>query len=83
MAVLVTLVRATPKADPQRVPLSRGHSFIPTQILQVSEKPNLSASTPMMTCLLIPARDMPPPQLTLPPIEEATQPAPVSLHLLS
>lgn len=42
---LVALVRATPKADPQRVQWGWGHSFIPTQILWVSEKPNLSAST--------------------------------------
>lgn len=63
LAVLVTLVRATPKADPQRGQWGWGHSFIPTQILWVSEKPNFSASTlpPMMTSLLIPARDMPPP----------------------
>lgn len=63
MAVLVALVLATPKADPQRVQWGWGHSFIPTQILWVSEKPNLSASTlpPMMTCLLFPARDTPPP----------------------
>lgn len=50
MAVLVALVWATPKADPQRVQWGWGHSFIPKQILLVSEKPNLSASTlPPMT----------------------------------
>lgn len=45
MAVLVALVLATPKADPQRVQWGWGHSFIPTQILWVSEKPNLDSAS--------------------------------------